>query len=813
MQTIRNALSFRDQASHLISRLQGISVETDLAPYLTALEGIRAFDISSCSDAELKDRSHGLKRQALDGESLELLLPEAFALVAEVSARTTGLKPFDVQILAAVVLHQGKLAQMQTGEGKTLVAVFPAYLNALTGKGVHVMTANDYLARRDAHWMAPIYRFLGLEVGVVQENSKHDERGEAYLADITYLTAKEAGFDLLRDQLSYSREELVQRSFHYAIVDEADFILVDEARVPLVIAGHSPPLDVDPHRVEEVMGQFQPGEDFRVESNQRNVHLTLHGQDKVQRLLDCGGMHEEQHRLVYAAVNVALHAHYLLKRDVDYIVRDARIELVDEFTGRVADRRRWPYGIQSALEAKEGLEVHPEGLIYGSITIQHLMNLYPKLSAMTATAISAAAEFSNSYGLDTVIVPPHRACIRVDVSDKVFASMRAKMAAIVEEVRAVHATGRPILVGTSSVKESQSLAQQLRGQGIPCQVLNAGNDEREAEIVARAGKTGAVTISTNMAGRGTDIKLGGEELVDAEAIRRLGGLYVIGINRHESVRIDNQLRGRAGRQGDPGSSCFFISLEDELIQRYGVREFIPARYLRVDSHERIVDRRVSAEIVRAQRIIEGQNHEIRNNLRKYAELVERQRKIVHALRRAALLEGMIPEGVRERCSAHFRNLSCGIGEQRLENILVRTFLIQVDRFWADHLLFVDEVREGIQLQRLGGEQPLLHFIRSAGDAFASGLEEVERFAANRFNQLDPSVQVDALEAVLEGPSVTWTYQINDDPLPSFLVGIVGTGNIGFASLAAALLAVPMFIASALLALTAVFHRIFKTRSG
>ena len=801
--TIRNKLGLRDEASHLIGRLQGINIETDLTPYLTVLEQIRNFDVAGRPDLELRKLADDYRKRARDGETIETLMPAVFALIAEVSARVIGLKPFDVQILAAAVLHRGKLAQMQTGEGKTLAAAFAAALNALAGEGVHVITANDYLAGRDAEWMGPIYRFLGLTVGVVREGLDLAERKEAYLADVTYLTAKEAGFDLLRDQLRYSTEHIVQRDFHYAIVDEADFILIDEARVPLVIAGTAPEPEVDPRRIEQAIPEFVLGTDFGIDRDRRGIHITLEGQNNVQRLLGCGGIHEEEHRLVYAAVNVALLARHLLQRDVDYIVRDGKIELVDEFTGRVADKRRWPYGIQAAVEAKEGLDIQPDGMVYGSITIQHFINLYPKVAGMTATAVSAATELVRFYGLDTVIVPPNRPSIRLDAADRVFTSIRAKMAAVVEEVTAVHETGRPILVGTTSVRESQSLADELRRHGTACAVLNARNDEQEAEIVARAGMLGAVTISTNMAGRGTDIKLGGEDSVGSDSIRRLGGLYVIGTSRHESVRVDNQLRGRAGRQGDPGSSCFFVSLEDQLMERYGVMEFIPAQYLGADSEERIADPRVASEIARAQRIIESQNHEIRRTLRRYSELVEKQRKVVHSLRRMALLERGVPEGIWEQCAARCK--------EHFRDVLLRVFLFHLDRFWADHLMYVEELREGIHLQRLGGEEPLLHFIRCASDAFAVGLQEVERLAADGFNRLDLSGSGDGLLEAVRGPSSTWTYQINDDPLPGFRVSLIGRGNIGFASLAAAVVAVPLLVAAPFVALIALIRRVLKRK--
>jgi len=533
--------------SRTLQALRGTPIEYDLAPYRRTLAAIRALDAAGLSDAEITARALEALSRARAGEPLDRLLPEFFALAAEACARAVRLRPFDVQVMAGVALHQGKLAQLATGEGKTLVAVLPAALNALAGQGVHILTANDYLARRDAEWMGPVYRALGLSVASVGQGDRREARRAAYAADITYVTAKEAGFDYLRDHVATDPGDLVQRPYYYAIVDEEDFILVDEARVPLVIAGETDRVAIDHPAVAAAARALRPGEDYRADEYQRNVMVTDAGFRHAQRLLGSGPLLEPAQHLLLSALHVALHAETLLRRDRDYIVRGGRVELVDEFTGRVAENRRWPHGIQPAVEAKEGLEVRPEGRVLGSIPVQHFVRLWPALAGMTATAETAAEELMAFYGLRTVVFPPHVPCRRVDEPDAIFSSRAAKMAAVTDEIVGVHATGRPVLVGTASVGESEELARTLRGRGVKCRVLNARHDAREALIVSRAAVPGAVTISTNMAGRGTDIVLGGGDPAARARVVALGGLYVLGTNRHESRRVDDQLRGRAGR--------------------------------------------------------------------------------------------------------------------------------------------------------------------------------------------------------------------------------------------------------------------------
>jgi preprotein translocase subunit SecA len=502
------------------------------------------------------------------------------------------------------------------------------------------------------------------------------------------------------------------------------------------------------------------------------VSLRLEAHPLVEQAFGVEGIHEEVGAAAFARVHAALHAHALLARDVDYVVKEGRVELVDGFTGRIADRRQWPWGIQAAIEAKEGLEIRPEGRVFGTITIQHLVRRYRKLSAMTATAVRCAEELAGFYGLATVIVPTVEPVRRVDLPDLVFRTRAEKIAALVSEIASAHATGRPVLVGTGSVRESEELASLLAAAGVPCEVLNARNDEREAELVAGAGLFGAVTISTNMAGRGTDIR------PDARALA-LGGLFVIGTNRHESRRVDDQLRGRAGRQGEPGSSRFFVSLEDPLFERYGVREFLPRGLVDADGTGPICHPRVGAEIDRAQSIIEGQNHTIRKALYQYARLVELDRISVRRLRDDALFDGRLPPDLEEACPA-----------PDLRPLLVQVFLCRLDSFWADHLRFVDEVREGIGLEHYAGRDPGLEYLRRVGDAFEVGLAEVERSVAGAYARIQSDPGAASLERLgFQRPSSTWTYQVDDAPPIRFNLTLVAGANIGFAAIAAGPLAI------------------------
>ena len=538
-----------------LSRLRSGAIDLTNSRYERRVDDInrRHKDFGPLRDDALQRQAATIRQRVQDGTPLDDVVIDAFAIVKEAAGRTVGMQPYDVQLLAALALHDRKLVEMQTGEGKTLAAVLPACLRAFLGRGVHVLTFNDYLAARDAEWMGPIYRFLGLTVGHVAQGMPSTERRNAYACDVTYATAKEAGFDFLRDQSCIEPRQLVQRGFHYAIVDEADSILIDEARVPLVIAGPADEDQVDLYRLAEIVRALRPDVDYAIDETWRNVSFNSPGLDRLQWELQCGELHSEENVDLLTRLHLALQAEVFLKRDVDYLVRDGEIALIDELTGRVAENRRWPYGLQAAIEAKERLAIQPQGKILNSITLQHFLEQYECISGMTGTAQEAAEELYEFYRLKVVVVPPHRPCVRQDHPDRVFPTKESKYAALVREIAASHQTGRPVLVGTASVEESEHLASLLAESGIACQVLNARNDHQEAAVVAEAGAPGAVTISTNMAGRGTDIRLGGSDQRDREKVVALGGLLVLGTNRHESRRIDNQLRGRAGRQGDPGN--------------------------------------------------------------------------------------------------------------------------------------------------------------------------------------------------------------------------------------------------------------------
>jgi preprotein translocase subunit SecA len=752
-------------------------------------------------------RAHTLAVKARAESSLDSLAVEAFAIAREAADRTVALRPYDVQVVAALALQAGHIVEMQTGEGKTLAAVLPVYLNALAGKGVHVLTFNDYLARRDAEWMGPIYRLLGLTVEYVQAGMSPAARQRAYAADVTYVTAKEAGFDHLRDLLATGVEQMVHRPFHLAVVDEADSLLIDEARVPLVIAGR---IDAQPSSAQElaaVAASLEPGVDFDTDQYQRNVELTETGLARVERRLGRGSLHAEQNYVLLTELNCALHARALLTRDVDYIVRDDGIELVDEFTGRVVDDRHWPDGLQAALEAKEGVARRPDGQILGSITLQHFLRGYPRLCGMTGTAQAAAEELNEFYGLRTAVIPTNRPMIRVDHPDVVFTHREAKENAIVKEIRDVHATRRPLLVGTLTVEESERIAQRLADAGVACQILNAKRDAEEAAIIAAAGALDAVTISTNMAGRGTDIRLGGRDEADRDAVVRLGGLYVIGTDKHESRRVDQQLRGRAGRQGDPGDSRFFVSLEDDLLVRYGIRSLIPERFFPARQESAIDSPIVRREVARAQRIIEGQDYEIRRTLSKYAGPLEEQRRALHERRRGMLLETADPD-VWQRDAERYAALVAAVGVDAARRAERTVTVHAIDRGWRDHLAFVADLREGIHLVRLGGGDPLSRFGVLSAEAFQKMEEDIDRSILDHLARVDVrDGTLDLTRLGIKGPSSTWTYLINDDPFRHQLgLQLLGMGGTTFAT-AAAIVSMPLFL------LMGVVTRYFGKKEG
>jgi len=789
---IRNTIGWRQW----ISRLQGSPIDLDLRSYddpLAEIKGLEA-ELTALSDGELNGRARDVRERARAGRSLDSLRAAVFALAREAARRTLGLRPFDVQVMAGLALDRGRIVEMQTGEGKTLAASMPAALNALTAEGVHVLTFNDYLARRDADWMGPIYRMLGLSVGFVQQGMSPDERRRAYSSDVTYVTAKEAGFDHLRDLLAMDTRDTVHRPFHFALVDEADSLLIDEARVPLVVAGHVGREVSAAPRLAALVASLSAGLHFDTDEYGRDAELTEAGIEQVERALDCGSLHDERNYLLLTQLNCALHARALLRRDVDYIVRDGRIQIVDEFTGRVVTDRHWPDGLQAALEAKEGLERRPDGRILGSLTLQRFLGGYRRMCGMTGTASDAATELRAFYGVEVLVLPTHRPMIRVDRGDVVFTHREAKEAALVAEIKGTHESGRPVLVGTLTVDESERLAERLRSAGVVCEVLNAKNDEQEARIVARAGALGAVTISTNMAGRGTDIRLGGEDEATRERVAALGGLYVIGTNRHESRRVDLQLRGRAGRQGDPGESRFFLSLEDDLLVRYGIQSLLHGRVMPTRRDEPLDNPVVSQEIARAQRIIEGQNFEIRKTLSRYSSLVEDQHRLIME-RRQALLHGRdAPDVWRNGARDRYAALVASAGEDAVERAERTVTLFHIDRVWREHLALCADLREGIHLVTLGGRDPLTRFTSDVMAAFRAVEDTVDMAVLETLAHVTVGAGgLDLGAAGIKGPSSTWTYLVNDDPFRNqILLKLVGAGGTTIAIYSAALLG-PLFL--------------------
>jgi preprotein translocase subunit SecA len=679
--------------------------------------------------------------------------------------------------MCAIALHNGKCAEMQTGEGKTLAAVFPAFLNALSGRGVHILTFNDYLAKRDAEWMGPVYNLLGLTVGCVQEGMDIASRKAAYRRDVTYLTAKEAGFDFLRDNCAGSPEAVVQRDLHYAIIDEADSILIDEARIPLVIAETTRTSDTTLSRYTECAQRMLPDQHFTFDAYKRKIHLTDTGIDMAEEAFECDNLYSAEQCNHLSHLFHALHAEYLLERDVDYLVRNDTVEIVDELTGRIAENRRWPDGLHGAVEAKEHCPVNPRGAIRSSITMYHFIALYSRRCGMTATAESSEEELYEWYQLPTVIIPPHKPCIRTDYPDRVFAASKDKIGALVDEIISVHATGQPVLVGTRTVAESQHLAELLIKKRVDCRLLNAKDDAYEAAIIAEAGRIGAVTISTNMAGRGTDIKLGGSDNREYDAVAALGGLYVIGTNRFESRRIDNQLRGRGGRQGDPGCSRFFISLEDDLFIRYRLHELIPKQYRAESANGSIDNHYVNNEINRLQRIIEGQNSDIKFTLGKYAHLLEQQRRQIHVFRKGVLDTSAVPECFKVQAAGKLSECISHVGSETAAYICRMLLLHSIDNLWSSHLAAMADIRDGIHLIRYGNQDPLQVFNTLAIELFSDIFDTMEVQAIDRFSSLDLRTIETVLRTLVEhyAPSATWTYMINDSP---FKDEFIVSGNVG-----------------------------------
>ena len=588
-------------------------------------------EIEKLSDDELRAKTEEFRERLASGETLDDILHEAFAVVREASRRTLGMRPFDVQVMGGIVLHEGKIAEMKTGEGKTLAATMPVYLNALEGKGVHVVTVNDYLARRDAQWMGEIYELLGLTVGLIQDGHGSEERRVAYAADITYGTNAQFGFDYLRDNIATSMDGLVQRELNYAIVDEVDSILIDEARTPLIISGMPESAADTYYRFAAVVPRLKAGEDYEVDEKKRQVAPTEAGVAKVEKLIGVENLYDDVNTNLVHHLNQALKAHTLFHRDVEYIVRDGNVYIVDEFTGRVLESRRYSEGLHQAIEAKEGVAIQEENQTVATITIQNYFRQYDKLAGMTGTAATEADEFMHIYKMAVVSIPTHKEMIREDKDDLVYRSKEAKYDSVVQDIVERHEKGQPVLVGTVSVEVSEHISTLLKRRGIKHNVLNAKQHEREAEIIAEAGERGSVTIATNMAGRGTDIKLGG-------GVPKLGGLYVLGTERHESRRIDNQLRGRSGRQGDPGESRFYLSFEDDLLRRFGGQRMQSViDRIGLEEDVPIEAGMVSGSVRRSQEQVESQNFQIRKRILEYDDVLNKQREVIYSMRRDILM--------------------------------------------------------------------------------------------------------------------------------------------------------------------------------
>ena len=639
----------------LIQKLFGTHSENELKRIYPIVDNIEALgpQMEQLSDSELRDKTREFKERLSKGETLDDILPEAFAVVREAATRVLGMRHYRVQLIGGIILHQGRISEMRTGEGKTLVSTLPAYLNALTGEGVHVVTVNDYLAKRDAEWMGQVHEFLGLKVGVVLNGMDNDERRAAYNCDITYVTNNELGFDYLRDNMVIYKEQLVQRGLKYAIIDEVDSVLIDEARTPLIISGQSgkstklyEACDILARQLErgEASGEFSKinaimGEDieetgdFIVNEKEKNINLTEDGVKKVEKFFHIENLADPENLEIQHNIILALRAHNLMFRDQDYVVKDDEVLIVDEFTGRIMPGRRYSDGLHQAIEAKEHVKVKRESRTLATITFQNLFNKFEKKCGMTGTALTEEKEFREIYGMDVIEIPTNVPVIRVDMEDAVYKTQKEKFRAVCDEVEAAHAKGQPVLVGTITIEVSELLSGMLKKRGIKHNVLNAKFHEMEAEIVAQAGQHGAVTIATNMAGRGTDIKLD-------DAAREAGGLKIIGTERHESRRIDNQLRGRSGRQGDPGESRFYISLEDDLMRLFGSEKLMNVfNALGVEDGEQIEHKMLTSAIEKAQEKIENNNFGIRKNLLEYDQVMNEQREIIYEERRK-VLDGM-----------------------------------------------------------------------------------------------------------------------------------------------------------------------------
>ncbi|RKS74885.1 preprotein translocase subunit SecA [Actinomadura pelletieri DSM 43383] len=762
-------MALRDRFRRLVQKPGSV----DLAPFraLVAEAGERESRVRKLTDDELTAAASDLRR--------EEDLAELCALGREAARRALGERPFDVQLIGTLALLSGHVAEMATGEGKTLSGALAAAGHALRGDQVHVMSVNDYLARRDAEWMGPLYALLGVSVAWVGQSSTPDERRAAYRADVTYAPVSEIGFDLLRDRLATSADAVVQPEPSVALIDEADSVLVDEAMVPLVLAGATDLDSADP-RYADLVRRLRPGLHYATDDEARSVQLTPAGAQEVERVLggeDGIDLYAPDQLRTLTAVNVALHAEVLLHRDVDYIVRDGEVKLISESRGRVALLQRWPDGLQAAVEAKEALEASPSGEILDSITVQELVGRYPVRCGMTGTAMAVAGQLTEFYDLQIAVVPPNRPCVRVDEPDRLYATSADKEVAIVEEIAAAHATGRPVLVGTADVAESERLARRLARAGLDRVVLNAKNDAEEAAIIAEAGAHGAITVSTQMAGRGTDIRLGGNPSAapgtapadasgsDHDRVVEAGGLLVIGTGRYHSSRLDDQLRGRAGRQGDPGGSVFFTSLQDDLVTRFAPDERSKAP---ADDDGLVTDKGAHWIVGHAQRVAEGVDLELHRNTWRYNQLIGLQRQAVLAERDAVLRGDAADRAMAAGAPERHAELTKIAGAEAVAAAARQIVLYQLDRCWSEHLAYLADLREGIHLRSLGrGLDPLVEFNREAVPAGKRLLSDARERSIAAFEALTASEDgIDLDAAGLQRPSATWTYLVHDNPFGS-----------------------------------------------
>ena len=747
-------------------------------------------DIESLSDDELKAKTEYFKKELEEGKTLDDILPEAFAVCREAAFRTLGMKHFKVQIIGGICLHQGRISEMRTGEGKTLVATLPAYLNALEGKGVHVVTVNDYLAKRDSEWMGQIYEFLGLKVGCVIHGITDKERKEAYQADITYGTNNEFGFDYLRDNMVIYKDELTQRALNYAIIDEVDSILIDEARTPLIISGRGDDSSELYRTADRFVRTLHKGEgaDYTVEEKDKRVGLTDQGVEKAEKFFGIENFGDPENMEINHHVLQALKAHSIMTKDIDYIVKDGEIVIVDEFTGRLMFGRRYSNGLHQAIEAKEGVLVRQESKTLATITLQNYFRMYQKLSGMTGTAKTEEEEFRDIYNMDVVVIPTNKPVVRIDKEDAIFASTQAKFRGIIDRICEVHETGQPVLVGTISIENSEKISTLLSKRGVKHNVLNAKQHEKEAEIVAEAGRLGAVTIATNMAGRGTDIILGGKEATkeEHEEVVNLGGLCIIGTERHESRRIDNQLRGRAGRQGDPGETQFFISLEDDLMRLFGGERVQGMMGKLGMQEEALTAGMLSKTIENAQKRVESRNFEVRKYVLQYDNVMNKQREVIYDERKKVLFDedvkeyilGMMetlvksivdqatvngkyseewdwellnknikrvvfnaktyeakefedsyPEDVSEKIIADLRELygkkEEEIGLENMRELEKMILLRVVDNRWMDHIDAMDDLKQGIGLRAVGQIDPAVAYNNEGFDMFEEMIADIQ----------------------------------------------------------------------------------------